>query len=242
MPRLEPYSRKSEYSYALGIFPSLELMNRCPERAQRLLISPEGLGNEGVEKLRRVCREAGVREEEAGRVLKRESRKDNCYAGIVFEKFEDELVPSPCHVFLDHISDAGNLGTILRTLLGFGVKDVALSRPCTDPFDPHVIRASMGARFGLRLHIYDAFEQYLAAFPEREYYPFMLDASVPLEEGVRMKNGPFTLIFGNEATGLPPEFSRYGQPVRIPQTADVDSLNLSIACAVGTYRFLFTEV
>ena len=47
----------------------------------------------------------------------------------------------------------------------------------------------------------------------------------------------WTLIFGNEGSGLPPEFSRLGQPVRIPSSNKVDSLNLSIAAAIGIYAF-----
>ena len=43
MPKLEAYSRKLNYSYALGVFPSLMLMEAHPEKAQRLLLHPEGL-------------------------------------------------------------------------------------------------------------------------------------------------------------------------------------------------------
>ena len=57
MPKLEPYSRKLPYSYALGLYPSLSLIDRRPELAQRLLLAPEGLSNDGVEKLRARCRE-----------------------------------------------------------------------------------------------------------------------------------------------------------------------------------------
>ena len=241
MPKLEPYSRRGDISYALGVFPATELMKRRPDIALRLLLSPEGYGNPGVEQLRERARLAGVREEEAQRVLRRESKKDNCFAGAAFRKYEDALSDSPCHVFLDRISDAGNLGTILRTMLGFGVKDVAPSRPCADPFDPHVIRASMGARFALRLRVYDTFGDYRKEFPSRALYPFMLDSSVPLEQAARAAQPPFTLIFGNEGSGLPAHFADMGQSVRIPQTDDVDSLNLAVACAVGAYAFLHRE-
>ena len=55
MPKLEPYSRKLNYSYALGVFPSLMLMEAQPHRVQRLLLHPDGLKNEGVQKLRDRC-------------------------------------------------------------------------------------------------------------------------------------------------------------------------------------------
>ena len=55
MPKLEPYNRKLNYSYALGVFPSLMLMEAHPEKIQRLLLHPDGLKNEGVIKLRDMC-------------------------------------------------------------------------------------------------------------------------------------------------------------------------------------------
>ena len=158
MPKLEPYSRKLDYSYALGVFPALMLMEARPEKALRLLLHPDGLKNEGVEKLREICARRGVREEMAERVLRRESKKDNCFAGLVFEKFESELDPAACHAVLCQISDSGNLGTALRSLLGFGIRDVALIRPCVDVFEPHALRSSMGAFYKLRVHTYDHFE------------------------------------------------------------------------------------
>lgn len=237
MPKLEPYARKLPYSYALGLFPALTLMSTRPELAQRLLLSPEGMGNEGVEKLRALCREAGVREEEAGRVLRRESKKDNCYAGIVFAKREGDLDAAKDHVVLCQISDNGNLGTALRSLAGFGYGDVALVRPCVDAFEPHVVRASMGAFFHLRLRTFDSFDDYRALYPDRALYPFMLDGAKPLGEVIRAAKSPRTLVFGNEQSGLPSVFQTYGQSVFIPQSDRIDSLNLSVAVSIGAYAF-----
>ena len=238
MPKLEPYSRKLTYSYALGVFPSLMLMEAQPQRALRLLLHPDGLKNEGVIKLREMCAERGVREEMAERVLRRESKKDNCFAALVFEKFDSDLDPAACHAVLCQISDSGNLGTAMRSLLGFGIRDVALIRPCVDVFEPHALRASMGAFYKLRVHTYDSFADYRAAHPDRPLFPFMLDGAIPLNEAARGAKPPFTLVFGNEQTGLPPEFAQLGQSVMIPQSSEIDSLNLAVAVSVGSYVFL----
>ena len=238
MPKLEPYSRKLSYSYALGVFPSLMLMEARPEKAVRLLLHPEGLKNEGVEKLRRICAERGVREEMAERVLRRESKKDNCFAGLVFEKFESDLDPAACHAVLCQISDSGNLGTAMRSLLGFGIHDVALIRPCVDVFEPHALRSSMGAFYKLRVHTYDNFEDYRASHPDRPLYPFMLDGAIPLNRAARQAKAPFTLVFGNEQSGLPARFAQLGQSVLIPQSDEIDSLNLAVAVSVGSYVFM----
>ena len=237
MPKLEPYSKKLSYSYALGVFPALKLLEFRPEVARRLLINPAGLENEGVIKLRERCRDLGIREEMADRILRRESKKENCFAGVVFEKFSDDLVVYTSHVVLCQISDAGNLGTSLRTLVGLGYRDVAVVRPCVDPFDPHTIRASMGAIFNIRLSIYDNFSQYMEKVGQREYYPFMLDGAVELDRAAGAACAPFTLVFGNEQSGLPSEFSNIGQPVFIPQDDAIDSYNLASAVSMGSYAF-----
>jgi TrmH family RNA methyltransferase len=47
---------------------------------------------------------------------------------------------------------------------------------------------------------------------------------------------PYTLVFGNESTGLPVEYLEYGTPVVIPQTDNIDSVNLSIAAGIAIYE------
>ena len=239
LPKLLPYSRKLEYSYALGIFPCMNLLEAHPERVTRLLLSPEGEESEGVNRLREKCRALGIREEYAERVLRRESQKDNCFAGLVFEKYESDLSRDAPHVVLCQISDGGNLGTALRSCLGFGIRDVAVVRPCVDVFDPHVLRSSMGAFYRMRVTTLDSFDQYRAAFPGRPLFPFMLDRRAkPLPEAVKgLPENAYSLVFGNEASGLPPAFADYGQSVIIPQSDEIDSLNLSVAVSIGVYSF-----
>ena len=238
MPSLSGYKQELDYSYAPGVFPSMECLLARPKQVRRLLLHSCSAGREGTEKLIALARKNGVRVEEADRVLSRISGKENCYAAAVFAKFEDQPDPAKPHVLLHHPGDSGNLGTILRTSLGLGVEDVALVRPCVDLFDPRTVRASMGSLFRLRVRVYDRFEDYQREMGERAYYPFMLDASELMPE-VLKRPVPIrrTLIFGNEGTGLPPEFAGLGQPVRIPSNEKVDSLNLAVAAAIGIYAF-----
>ena len=236
MPSLEAYSRDLDYSYALGLFPASQLMQKRPQLAKRLLVSSKAENSEGLAALRALCQAHHVREETADKALSRISGKENCFAAVVFDKFQGELTAGN-HLVLHHPGDKGNLGTMLRTALGFGYRDIAVIRPAADAFDPHVVRASMGAIFGLNLRYYDDFEQYRAQFPDHMCYPFMLDASVPLSQSASGKRAPFALIMGNEGSGLPPAFARLGQPVRIPHNAEIDSLNLSVAAAIGMYAF-----
>ena len=238
MPSLSPYSPALDYSYAPGVFPSMECLKHRPDAVRRLLLHSSAAGRDGADKLRDLALSLGVRVEEADRALGRISGKENCFAAAVFAKFEDDLDPGKPHVVLHHPGDSGNVGTILRTALGFGVEDLALIRPCVDLFDPKTVRASMGSLFSLRVRVYDSFEAYRGDFPGHQLFPFMLDASLPLREVLQSPvKTPYTLIFGNEGSGLPAEFASFGQPVRIESNDKVDSLNLAIAAGIAIYGF-----
>ena len=55
-------------------------------------------------------------------------------------------------LFLYKIKDPGNLGTILRSAAWFNIKNIALSKDCTDPFNNKVARSAMGAHMYLNIH------------------------------------------------------------------------------------------
>ena len=81
-----------------------------------------------------------------------------------------------------------------------------------------------------------------AAYPQYGLYPFMLDGSSSLPDVLAGDIAqPYALVFGNEGSGLPASFAKLGQPVRIPSNDRVDSLNLSIAAAIGIYGFTQKE-
>ena len=156
---------------------------------------------------------------------------------LVFRKYDAELNPDRPHFVLCQITDGGNLGTALRACLGFGIKDVAIIRPAVDAFDPHVLRASMGAFYRMNVRTFNNFEEYRALFPEHSLFPFMLDGAKPLDEVAGSHPEKYALVFGNEQTGLPAHFASLGQSVIIPQSNEIDSLNLAVAVSIGAYAF-----
>jgi len=232
---IQKYKKDADTSYALGPFPAMELLKRRPQDALQLVMDPEFHGREEFAVL---CRERSIPVVYDKNTLERLSEKDICLAAAEFKKFDTALDASSPHVLLVEPSDMGNVGTILRTLLGLGIKDIALVEPCADVFHPRCVRASMGAVFSVRTRKFAQIEEYLSEFRHRTLYPFLVDSSVSLEEVTPPDGKAWTLVFGNESRGLPDSFSRLGQPVRIPQTEDVDSLNLAVAVALGAYRFL----
>ena len=238
MAKLEAYDKSLDYSYAPGIFPATECLKNAPKRCMRLLLSSSSEKSAGAQQLREAAEAIGVRTEIADRALERISRKENCFAAMVYKKEEGMFAADAPHIVLYHPSDSGNLGTILRTALGFGLINIAIIRPAVDSDDPRVTRASMGAAFSLNIRHFDSFDAYRSEFTDRQLFPFMLTGAVPLGEAVKKVSGDFSLVFGNEATGLPDVFASYGVSTLIPHSAKIDSLNLAIAAGIGMYAFV----
>lgn len=237
MAKLEAYDKSLDYSYAPGIFPATECLNHAPERCLRLLLASSSEKSAGAQALREAAQAANIRVEIADRALERISKKENCFAAMVYRKQEGTFAGGAPHIVLVNPSDSGNLGTILRTALGFGLVNIAIIRPAVDSDDPRVTRASMGAAFSLNVRHFDSFDDYRREFPDRQLFPFMLTGAVPLAEAVKKVAGEYSLVFGNEATGLPDVFATYGISTLIPHSGKIDSLNLAIAAGIGMYAF-----
>lgn len=193
----------------------------------------KGERSSGWEKLTALCEARGVPFVIDDRAVERLSHKGNVYAFGVFGKYDAPLSPTADHLLLVQPSDHGNLGTVARTLLAFGTRDVALIAPAVDIFNPHVVRASMGATFALRTSYFESLEAYRTAF-SHTLYPFMLGASQQLQD-IRF-SAPYTLVFGPEGAGLPPGYADVGKSVVIPQSPAVESLNLAVAVGVALYE------
>lgn len=135
-------------------------------------------------------------------------------------------------IYLDHISDPGNMGTLIRTALAFDYDAVILSPDCVSVYNEKVIAASKGALFLLPI-----FEDDLLNY-SKEYtivVSDLSDESLPLEEA--KVDFPFILVVGNEAHGISPEMKKIANlSVKIPMK-HIDSLNVSIAAGILMYHF-----
>ena len=131
--------------------------------------------------------------------------------------------------------DMGNMGTIMRTMLGFHYTNLVIIRPAVDVFDPKVVRASMGAIFHLNVCYYDDFETYYQQYKHHEFYPLMLKGAKNIHQVESLSL--HSLVFGNESSGLDDSYLNYGQSVFIPHSDQIDSLNLSMALGLTLFHF-----
>ncbi len=237
MEAVKPYKKGADYSYTLGAFPTYELIAGKKEKIRGVYVHSQYTDKENIVS---TCKAGNIPVLTDDKLFNKISDKENCYVIGVFDKYEDILRENTSHIVLVNPSNMGNLGTILRTALGLGIQDIALITPCADVFNPKVIRASMGALFKLRVQMFESFEEYRSRYKKQEVFTFMLNGENTLEVQNCPKTELFSLVFGNEATGLDDSYLLAGTSVCIPQSPEVDSLNITIAVGIGA--FLFTHI
>ncbi len=234
---LNRYRHEDGWSCTLGAALTIELIRRRRELARRVYVHPDYRPGEESGDLFRICERERVPLEINRKIFSRLAAKGNTWVIGIFDKFPAGVDKNGPHIVLVNPGDCGNLGTILRTGLGFEFRDYIVIRPGADLFDPKTVRSSMGALFHVRYAYYDSFERYRQEFLEREIFSFMLDGALRLDEISSPPQHAFSLVFGNEGSGLPAVFHSYGTSVRIVHNREVDSLNLAVAFGIGASAF-----
>lgn len=228
------YKKSDETSYALGVFPTIELLKMRPEDVVRVVVHSSIDQNKGYSLIQELCEKHHIHIDIHDQTIQKLSPKNNCFAIGILKKYSSELKEGN-HVVLVNPMDMGNIGTIMRTMLGFDYNNLVIIKPAADIFDPKVIRASMGAIFHLHIQYYDDFQSYYENYQHHEFYPLMLKGAQNIHHVSPLKI--HSLIFGNESSGLDDSYLEYGQSVFIPHSDQIDSLNLSMALGLTLFHF-----
>ncbi|PXW89063.1 TrmH family RNA methyltransferase [Nitrosomonas sp. Nm84] len=133
-------------------------------------------------------------------------------------------------VLLETIQDPGNLGSILRSAAAANIKNIYLSKQCTDAWSPKTLRAAMGAHFFLHIHENCDLHQIAQQSPGT-VIATSIQASKNLFEISLV--GPVAFVFGNEGTGLSKEIIQAAdENISIPMPGKTESLNAAAAAAI----------
>lgn len=137
-------------------------------------------------------------------------------------------------VMLEDIQDPGNLGSILRSAAGAGVRQVCLSKNSVHSWSPRVLRAGMGAHFMLDIYEQCELPELVRNFPGR----VIVTGSSAQESLFAIDlTGTVALVFGNEGAGVSPELQALAHAtVAIPMPGPVESLNVAAAAAVCLFE------
>ncbi len=155
------------------------------------------------------------------------------FAGVLaVVPMRDRALPSEpgLVLVLDGLADPGNLGTILRTAAAAGVDGVLLAPGCVDPYNPKVVRGSMGAHLRLPIRRLDWSDiaQTLEPLP---VFLASTAGTTPYDQ-VDWRS-PCALIVGSEARGEGPDARRLATAtVVIPMAVRSESLNAAISAAI----------
>ena len=136
-------------------------------------------------------------------------------------------------LLLEDIRDPGNLGTIFRTAEAAGVAGIFLSEGCADPFQPKVIRSTMGSIYRVPFRSEKDFFRLAERLKEEGVALFAtdLDAELSFREAPHVPRSAYLL--GNEANGLSESCKALADhTIRIPMQGKVESLNVAIATAI----------
>ena len=139
-------------------------------------------------------------------------------------------------ILLENIKDMGNLGTILRTACAFKADGVILyGKECADIYNPKCVRASVGNLWKLPVVYIEDFNELKNNFSKYERIATLPRAKTYLKNFTAKE--PMIVMFGSEADGLSEELINYStNQVKIEMGEDVESLNLSVSCAVVLYK------
>jgi len=145
---------------------------------------------------------------------------------------EDKII-----LYLDRISEPGNLGTILRSACWFGVKTIVLSPDSVDPWNAKSVRASAGAIFAANIYTDVKFNLLREKFKQKKY---QIIATV-VSDGILLNKWEICsnniICLGQEASGLSKEIIKNADlHINIPGDGSIESLNLSVATGIVLYE------
>jgi len=157
-----------------------------------------------------------------------------------FEEFIENLTSSkdePLLLLLDQVSDVRNFGAIIRTAECTGVDGIIIPKHGAAPVTGDTVKTSAGAIFKVPIskvdHIKDAIH-YLKASGIK-----VIAATEKTDKTIYEVNlkGSCAIVMGAEGKGISPStLKAANEKARLPLLGEIDSLNVSVACAVFLYE------
>ena len=136
-------------------------------------------------------------------------------------------------IYLDKISDPGNMGTLIRSCAWFGIKNIALSPECADPYNPKSIRAAMGTHFIVTLHMNTDLNIF-----KKTHRIIAADLSGENASAYDFPN-KCVLVLGSEAHGISEQNLDYIEDfIFINKIGSGNSLNVSTAGSILIYLLM----
>ena len=135
---------------------------------------------------------------------------------------------------LENVQDPGNVGSLVRTAVAAGVKQIILSPGCADIWSPRALRAAQGAPW--LATIYSDHDP--LGFLERYAGDIAATVLVGGQSLYQQRlTQPVAWLFGNEGQGLSDALvARATRRITIPMPGAMESLNVNAAAAACLFE------
>jgi len=154
--------------------------------------------------------------------------------------------PSECdlntgtHMLLDNVQDPGNVGTIIRSALAFGIKSVIVTEGCADIYNPKTLRASMGSTFKQQI-----ISKNINEITELKKSGVRFIGTSSDSNSIDIKKADFSnsiIILGNEGQGISEKLlSMCDEIVTIPLSPDCESINVAVAASIIMWEASYSK-
>lgn len=136
-------------------------------------------------------------------------------------------------IYLNSISDPGNLGTIMRTALAFNFNNLVMDDNCVDIYNAKTIAAAKNSIFKVNV-----LEDKDGSWIKNTKLPIYVTSSHGDADLDNFKaDDKFCLVLGNESHGVSDEINQLAaKQIKIDISDNIESLNVSVAAAILFYK------
>lgn len=134
---------------------------------------------------------------------------------------------------IDHITDEGNLGAIIRTAAFFGVNGIIIPKDRSARVSGAVMKRSSGGHVHVPISLVVNLGRAIEELDESGFW--IIGTSGEGKETIYdfAFTGDILLILGNEEKGISPSIlKRCHQTLKIPSSGKIEALNVSVAAGV----------
>ena len=154
----------------------------------------------------------------------------------VCEKSNSKEIIGSKILLLDEIQDPGNLGTIIRSSVAFGVTTIILSNDTVDLYNPKVIRASEGMFCHINIITMDL-EEAIKEIKDKGIKIYGTNVVNGKEVNTISDKSSYALVMGNEGNGVKKHIQELcDENLYIPMNESCESLNVGVACSILLYE------
>ena len=150
-----------------------------------------------------------------------------------------EAKKNPIFVLLDGITDTRNFGAILRSAAATGVDALFIPTSGSAPLNGDVVKTSAGGAFKVPISKVQHLKDVVYYLKAHKVPTLGITEKTPTTIYKEDLKGPLALIFGSEDIGISGGVLKIiDKKTKIPMVEGIDSLNVSVACAVVFYETL----